>query len=479
MSTQEREKSVKKREAWGRLRKLPSGRWQARYPGPDGEMYTARTDDDKPLTFLSKTDARTWLAGVHTKIARDLWEPPSVLAARLRAEAEADKARSIGFAEYAERWIEMIRTRPGRNGKRRAAGTVRSYKGKITGYLVPEFGDTPVRNIDVARIHEMTDRLDKIPSPLNPKSKFNGISQPVLIVLMMILRQAARDGIIPAAPDISIPKQASVRHDADHDQSEDVASPQQVEALYDATPQLYAIAVLFAAWCQLRRAECLGLQRRDIEWHLDGSATLHVRRQLNANTGDYTDLKSDAGKRSLSIPALMVDRLREHLSVNVAPEAKAPVIPGSVCGNVPLSNTRWGHIWAESRDAVAGLPHRFRFHDLRHTGLTLFAQEGATLAELMRRGGHSDIRVVLRYQHATMVRDRELADRMSQRVSAMFAAAEAEDEPDEATKDVDGHLLSEPIPLIKGQAHGNSEPIVTRAEAGFVGSRSGELQRVG
>ena len=78
-----------RREGWGSLRKLPSGRWQARYPAPDGEIYTARTDDDKPLTFLTKTDARTWLAGMHTKIARQEWEAPSTLAARRRAEAAA------------------------------------------------------------------------------------------------------------------------------------------------------------------------------------------------------------------------------------------------------------------------------------------------------------------------------------------------------------------------------------------------------
>lgn len=60
----------------------------------------------------------------------------------------------------------------------------------------------------------------------------------------------------------------------------------------------------------------------------------------------------------------------------------------------------------------------FRFHDLRHTGLTIFAQEGATLAELIRRGDHSDMRFVLRYQHATMARDRELADQMNDRVEA-------------------------------------------------------------
>ncbi|GAB4083804.1 hypothetical protein GCM10028784_04340 [Myceligenerans cantabricum] len=93
---------------------------------------------------------------------------------------------------------------------------------------------------------------------------------------------------------------------------------------------------------------------------------------------------------------------------------------------VPLSSTRWYGAWAEARDSVPDLPVRFRFHDLRHTGLTIFAQEGATLAELMRRGGHSDIKVVLRYQHATMERDRELADRMSERAAARIKAAAEE-----------------------------------------------------
>lgn len=182
-----------------------------------------------------------------------------------------------------------------------------------------------------------------------------------------------------------------MRRGPDDDAGKEVASPEQVEALYEAMPDQWAIAVLLAAWCQLRRGECLGLQRRDVEWHADGSATLHVRRQLNAHNGDLTDPKSDAGKRSLSVPRFMVDRLREHLRDHVEPEAK---------------------------DVVDSVHPKFRFHDLQPTGLTIFAQEGATLAELMRRGGHSNIRIVLRYQHATMTRDRELANRMSDRVDA-------------------------------------------------------------
>ncbi|QYG13203.1 hypothetical protein [Microbacterium sp. PAMC22086] len=113
--------SNSKRENWGSLRKLPSGRWQARYPGLDGTTYTARTDQDRPLTFLTKTDARTWLAGVQSKMARGLWEPPEETAARLQAELEIQQAQSLGFEEYSTRWLEMIRTEPNRSGKGTAA----------------------------------------------------------------------------------------------------------------------------------------------------------------------------------------------------------------------------------------------------------------------------------------------------------------------------------------------------------------------
>src|SRR5699024_7171206 len=81
--------------------------------------------------FFTKTDARTWLASVHTKISRGEWEPPEVRAARLRAEAEAEQARLIGFAEYANRWIEQIRTQPNRSGKKRAMGKGQSYQSKV------------------------------------------------------------------------------------------------------------------------------------------------------------------------------------------------------------------------------------------------------------------------------------------------------------------------------------------------------------
>ncbi|HCM51211.1 MAG TPA: site-specific integrase, partial [Microbacterium sp.] len=45
-------KNRKRRESFGAIRKLPSGRYQASYVGPDGERYTA------PSTFTAIEDAR-------------------------------------------------------------------------------------------------------------------------------------------------------------------------------------------------------------------------------------------------------------------------------------------------------------------------------------------------------------------------------------------------------------------------------------
>jgi integrase len=68
-----------------------------------------------------------------------------------------------------------------------------------------------------------------------------------------------------------------------------------------------------------------------------------------------------------------------------------------------------------------GLPG-LSFHDLRHTGQTLAAATGATLADLKRRLGHSSAAAALRYLHAVEGRDREVAQALSRLAQAGDAA---------------------------------------------------------
>ena len=75
---------------FGRVRRLRSGRWQARYPGPDG------TDRPAPETFSTKGDAERWLSVKEAEIIKGEWINP-------------DDGK-ISLADYAETWIEE---RPG------------------------------------------------------------------------------------------------------------------------------------------------------------------------------------------------------------------------------------------------------------------------------------------------------------------------------------------------------------------------------
>lgn len=59
------------RRQFGNVRKLPSGRWQARYEVEGGRSVTA------PIAFRTKADATRWLAGVETDRAKGTWVDPS------------------------------------------------------------------------------------------------------------------------------------------------------------------------------------------------------------------------------------------------------------------------------------------------------------------------------------------------------------------------------------------------------------------
>ena len=68
------------------------------------------------------------------------------------------------------------------------------------------------------------------------------------------------------------------------------------------------------------------------------------------------------------------------------------------------------------------------FHDLRHTGNTLAASDGASLRDLMDRMGHDSVRAAMVYQHATTQASRRIADS----ISGMIERAEDDDQSGEA-----------------------------------------------
>ncbi len=90
-------------------------------------------------------------------------------------------------------------------------------------------------------------------------------------------------------------------------------------------------------------------------------------------------------------------------STMTAPGPDALLFPGRDGVSNLQPSTLHRH-WRMAREA-AGRPD-LRVHDLRHTGATMAARAGATLAELQQRLGHSSVNAALRYQHAARGRDR-------------------------------------------------------------------------
>ena len=110
----------------------------------------------------------------------------------------------------------------------------------------------------------------------------------------------------------------------------------------------------------------------------------------------------------MAIPPNVVPTVEAHLAT-IGANPSALLFPGS-----DGAHLRRGHfyhqVWTPALRAT-GL--RFRFHDLRHAGLTWAAAQGATIAELMHRAGHASSRAAMLYQHATRDRDHAIAEAMA------------------------------------------------------------------
>jgi hypothetical protein len=112
--------------------------------------------------------------------------------------------------------------------------------------------------------------------------------------------------------------------------------------------------------------------------------------------------KSQAGRRVVGIPSVILPDVREHLAVLTGPAPGALVFPGPKGGPLRRGNFNGQANWPQAVAAigVTGL----HFHDLRHTGNAWAATSGAGLRDLMARMGHDSERAAIIYHHQARAR---------------------------------------------------------------------------
>ena len=219
--------------------------------------------------------------------------------------------------------------------------------------------------------------------------------------LRAVMNTAVRDGAINRNP-CNIPGAGT-----DRAKERPVATPAQVASLIEAITPRYRAAVLLAAWCGLRRGEVLGLLPQDVD--LD-AGTITVRRNrielLETRQAFDADPKTDAGRRTVSIPPHVLPFLIEHMTTWAGTDRVFIGRDGR-----PMRGDAIRQAFTRARH-TADMPG-FRFHDLRHTGQTLAASTGATTKDLMLRLGHASPAAANRYLHTVDGRDAEIASALS------------------------------------------------------------------
>jgi integrase len=356
------------RRSWGTVRKLPSGRFQARYSSPNGGQIAA------PQTFLTKADATRWLSRTETEVSAGKWIDP--------------RSASATLDSYAAAWLKQRTVK----GKPLAPRTLQTYQHSLDAHILPKLGKHKLSAITPAVVRAWHSET----LPAGPTA-----ARQAYALLRAIFNTAVADDIVARNPC------RIVGAGQPNTTERPLLDVETVMALVDAMPEYLRVFTLVTFWAHLRIGEAVALQWRDIDFQ---AGTLAVQRQ-------HVEIKGEGPRetppkmssiRTIHLPTQAVTALVEHRQAH-------PGRPSSyVFTRRDGSQLRAMHAQNafETARKKVGVPSA-HVHDLRHAGLTLTAQLGATTAETMRRAGHSSARAAQIYQHAAASRDKDLAALLS------------------------------------------------------------------
>lgn len=359
------------KRAFGQITRLPSKRFRARYTGPDANLHNA------PQTFDTREDAEAWLAGERRRISEDRWTPPTKL---------RDLPREKTFGEYASQWLERRDLKP---------RTRAHYESLLDRQIMPTFDVVPLVKITRSLVRDWYDDLDRSKPTL--RAHAYGL-------LRTILASAVDEERIPTNP-CQIKKAGTTKRA----RKIRTATVEELVTIAQAMPKKYGVMLLLSSWCMLRFGEVTELRRKDVDVK---TGVLHVRRGVVRADGQTIvgPPKSDAGVRDVAIPPHILPILKEHIDSMPMRGRDALLFPAAD-GQSHIAPSTLYRVFYPAREA-AGRPD-LRWHDLRHTGSVMAAQTGATVAELMARGGWSTSTAAMRYQHAAQGRDTQIAAGLS------------------------------------------------------------------
>ncbi|MDE0775104.1 MAG: site-specific integrase [Nocardioides sp.] len=372
--------------------------YRARYAMPDGSRHSRN--------FRTKMDAEQWLASERSLIDRDEWTPPKH---RRVAEARREREQAMStVGSYAQRYIAERGLRP---------ATMRGYRALLDSRILPYFGAMPLRDVTLSEIKSWRRTLD-------PRTESSNAA--AYRLLRSILQAAQEEEMIDRVPPkIRGASSAPVR------QVVIPATFDEITTIVNEMPDQLKLFIVLAAFVGLREGELMELRRSDV----DGlTGRISVTRKIDKDTdpsvrgacpncGRFISTpKTKSGIRVVHVPPPFMPMLQQHLLEHTAPGSKGLLFPGDRTDHMSARFLMDRYRPAREK---AGRPD-LTIHHLRHTALTMAGQHGATAAELQARAGHASQAAMAIYQHATLDRDRLLAEKIGETYAAWQTSRDAD-----------------------------------------------------
>jgi len=215
-------------------------------------------------------------------------------------------------------------------------------------------------------------------------------------ILHKALAVAAEDGLLLKNPvSVKRPPRAEKK-------PVQILKPEEIPVLMNAIKNRSGlhtfVALALSSGC--RRGELLGLRWEDVDFN---AGTIRIERSLEETRAGGLRIKApktNAGRRTIGIPAPVVDELRSHRKEQL--ELRLKLGQGRLPDDAAVF-TNWrgemrspGAISAEFALAAkqAGLGH-ITMHSLRHCHASMLIRAGVNIVEIARRLGHASCNVTL------------------------------------------------------------------------------------
>jgi integrase len=366
----------------GTIRKRVDDRWEGRIytPGPDGALKW------KAVYGKTQKEAREKLDALKADVARGM-----VIAERQPV------------AQFLDRWLEET-ARPTVRAK-----TFQGYALLIHNHLKPALGHHQLSKLSPQDVQAMMNA--KLAGGLSPRSV-----QLLRAMLRRALGYALKWGLVTRNVATLVDSPRGVR--AEMLSFTPAEATQFLAAIKgDRLEALYATTLILG----LRQGEVLGLRWEDIDFE---RRTLRVHFALQWLRGQQPCLvepKTRQSRRTLPLPAMLVEQLRAHRARQEADTAR----PGR-----KWIGDEWGLVFCthqgrplNNRHLVtyfkailrrADLPN-LRFHDLRHSCASLLVAHGLHPRVIMEQLGHSTITLTMNtYAHVIPDLQRQAANMMDE-----------------------------------------------------------------